>query len=293
MRTAFWCLVFGGVVACGGGSGGSNDPGSGSDIPSAQDVLADPGTAEDPGVTPDHSGGKDAEGGTDTSGGTDPGPQTDPGTIQDPGGTSDTGPGGVTYEPPNPATTFTYLLKPCDDTPPEEVPARIAGDVEIGGQTWRRLEVGDFQAPTRNGFVSYTRIHQGRYEVIGADVYQAGDPNVFLSWRFDQPIGGPISGQDGLSETTSATGTLCVMGNCDPYDISVTYTLVSSNETVQVAYGTVTGAIHIHFEQRSSDMGDFVLQSDWWVKSGIGLIKATEVPGFCGLELKSVKFPAL
>lgn len=270
------------LSACDGGSD-ATDPGSVRDLP-ATDVAGDPGAPpQDPGGIDSMT--EDPGPGTDHSGTPDPGVATDPGATTDPGS------GGVTYQPPDPATTFTYLLKGCDDLPSEEVPANLAGTEEIGGQTWRRLEVGDFQKATRNGFVSFTRIRDGRYEVIGSDVFQEGQSDAFLSWRFDQPIGGPISGRDGLTETTSASGTLCVMGSCDPYDISVTYTLVATSETVEVAYGSVTDCIHIQFEQRSSDMGEFVLESHWWVKSGIGLIKATEIPGFCGLELKSVQFP--
>jgi len=285
------------ALACDGGST-TNDPGGGGDIP-AMDVPGDPGQPpndqgqppQDPGgtdVAPADPGQTEDPTGTSDQGTLDPGGATDPGGTTDPGPGTDPGSGGVTYRPPDPSTTFTYLLKACDENPPQEVPARISETEEIGGQTWRRLEVGDFEAETRNGFVSFTRIRDGRYEVIGSDVYMEGQKDPFLSWRFDQPIGGPISGEAHLTEPTTAKGTFCVMGNCDPYEMSVTYTLVSTSETIEVAYGTVSDCIHIRFEQRSTDLGDTVLESNWWVKSGIGLIKATEVPGYCGLELKAV-----
>lgn len=299
MIRGFVAWSFAVLLACGGGGGGTDSGGGGSDSGGTDrqgedslDLPRDQGmtdvgqgeqtpvpdaTQQDPGGGPDNTV-------PDTA-------VQDPGTTTDPGVVTDTATPGVTYQPPDPATTFTYLLKVCDDNPPVEVPANLSRTEEIGGQTWRRLEVGDFEAPTRNGFVSFTRIREGRYEVIGSDVFQEGQPDPFLSWRFDDPIGGPISGDNGLTGTTETTGTLCVMGACDAYDISVTYTLVSTSETIEVAYGTVSDCIHIHFEQRSSDMGDFVLESDWWVKSGIGLIKATEIPGFCGLELKAVHLP--
>lgn len=291
-----WLLACGCALslACAGGSE-SGDPGGGADVPAtdlpdhvpAIDVAGDPdqppqdtGGTTDPGLGEETGGGADAPA-ADVAG--DPGQPP-----QDTGGTTDIGPVGVTYEPPDPSTTFTYLLQACGENPPQEVPANIAGTEEIGGSTWRRLEVGDFKAPTRNGFVSFSRIRDGRYEVIGSDVYEEGQEAPVLSWRFDQPIGGPISGQDGLTGTTSTTGTFCVTNNCDSYNISVKYTLVSTSETIDVAYGTVHDCIHIRFEQSSSDMGDYVLESNWWVKSGIGLVKATEIPGYCGLELKAV-----
>jgi len=204
---------------------------------------------------------------------------------------ADTGgePGGATYQPPAAGTLFTYLLSSCD-TPPvhREVPARIDHTQTVNGVLWHRLEVGDFEAATRDGFVSLSRVQGGRIEFLGAEVYRAGSPDPEVTFRLDTPVGGPLQGEQGATDTTSATGQICIGTSCSALDLQLTYTLVEAFASVDVPYGTVADCQHIRLEQRSSDMPGYVLTTDWWVKTGIGMVKATEVPGWCALELKSV-----
>ncbi|MBM4371940.1 MAG: hypothetical protein FJ098_09815, partial [Deltaproteobacteria bacterium] len=53
--------------------------------------------------------------------------------------------------------------------------------------------------------------------------------------------------------------------------------------------GTFDGCIHYSFVEDSTDLTGF--EVDYWVKSGVGIIKATTIPGFEALELVEVNIP--
>ena len=71
----------------------------------------------------------------------------------------------------------------------------------------------------------------------------------------------------------------------------MTYTLVATDESVDVPYGTVDDCVHVHFEIDASDMPGFTLEIGWWASSGLGMVKATEPPGLSEMELVSYTAP--
>jgi hypothetical protein len=52
-----------------------------------------------------------------------------------------------------------------------------------------------------------------------------------------------------------------------------------------VPAGTFDGCIHYEIIEDSTDLQGF--KAEYWLKSGVGMIKATVIPGFGGIELVS------
>ena len=66
-------------------------------------------------------------------------------------------------------------------------------------------------------------------------------------------------------------------------ELKVNYELIATDETVDVAYGTVDGVWHFKFE---TDVGFGPEGGELWGKPLLGIIKMTMVPGYGrGVEL--------
>jgi len=266
------------VVAWAIGCGSSkNDAGGGdsSVADTAADAGVDPGVAPDsvdddvavpPDSAPDSAADAPAEVAADTA----------PDTAPDTAGPHD-------FVVPGPGVRFTYLLQRCGGDA-FEVPGNYDTTIDLNGQTYRRVQVGDFEAATREGFETWSRFKDGTFQVAGAAVYDVGSPDPAMSYTLDPPITAPLYADEGATGTIPSGGQLCFGRACQPYEVSFAWTLVSKNASVTVPYGTVDGCIHLQIEQ-SEGGGSWGIE--WWLKEGIGLVKATEMPGFCGLELKA------
>lgn len=204
------------------------------------------------------------------------------------GGSTDTAGGGL-FEVAPPGTQFIYVLDKCGgDT--QEVPVNYDNTEDVNGETFRRIEVGDFTSTADDRLLIYSRFNQNRIEFIGASVYYPGSDGSDMSYLFEAPVGGPLDASAGDTGMTETTGEFCLGVNCSAFDIEFSYEVLDTNATIEVPYGTVDGCYHIRFQERSSDMPE-PLETNWWVKQGIGMVKTDMIPGYCGLELVSFTLP--
>lgn len=257
-RVAFLVLA-GGLWACGG------------DGETATDLGQDPGTS-DPGTF-------------------DPGP-ADPG-MADPGGT-DLGPADAAPEVPvadrfsPPAETATFVYRVASGTTTTDLPAK-AGPVETWhGREYRRLDLGDFTLADPTGVKAWANYQDNGIEFGGAEVYVGGQGNAgkpMLSYVLDQPIQGRFDGEVGKTYYTSVDGHLLVGGGDEILTVQVSYQLVATGQTAEVPYGSVKDCLLYHLVITAGDLKDWA--ADFWVKSGVGLVKATSIPGFDEVTLVS------
>ncbi|MBI5501225.1 MAG: hypothetical protein HY907_13345 [Deltaproteobacteria bacterium] len=230
--------------------------------------------------------GADADGGADADADAD----ADSGADADADGEAT----GERFVPPAAGSTFVYRVEIPGEPDPIDMPGSAGPRETFHGTEYQRLDLGDFAVADPVGVRTWANYADNAIEFGGAEVYldgtgTAGAPD-FTYW-FEVPLSGRFDGDVGAASEATATGHLVFEGDPTgtPYDITVTYTLVSTSESVTVPYGTVDGCIHYHLVTNSSDLTDYA--SDYWVKSGLGLVKATSIPGFDNCELVSAALP--
>ena len=192
------------------------------------------------------------------------------------------------FQIPDPATTFTYRVANGSGT--LDLPA-AAGPVETyHGKEYRRLDLGDFTKADPTGVKAWANFADPQIEFGGAQVFVAGSGTPgqpSIEYVLDAPITGRLDGQVGKTLDATATGHLVIGGSSQLIQVHVEYTLASANETVEVPYGSVKGCLHYHLVVSAGDLQGWA--ADYWLKSGIGLIKATSIPGFDEVDLLGVK----
>ena len=300
--TGRWSILLGIVLtlalaACGGKSKTAGDvsaDGTGHDVaadsttPDASSDATAPDAASPDAANPD-AAGPDTAGPDAVSDTALPEPAPDVPAEAAPDAPSDTGTG-HRYDPPDPATTYVYRVFKAGSADTLDLPARFAANEVKNGHEYRRLELGDLTAAEVWGLVLWSNYADDRLETGGVEVYNPGAPGQpSFAYLFDEPWGGSLLAEDGTSSTSSATGTFAIAGQEFPFEITVDFTLVSSDESVDVPAGTIAHCIHYRFTENSSDLTGFV--TDYWIKSGTGMVKATTIPGFDALELVSVSLP--
>ncbi len=271
--------IMGFVVAC-----GSEDESVGS-----KDSVGDQSAA-------DTSGSADAADTNDSADAADTNDSADAADTNDSAdapaeASGDTGAGGSgVYVAPDGATTFEYRLHANDGSDPLDLPATFAGTEDINGHTYRRFEIGDHSAAEVTGLVIWSNYAEDAMETGGAQVFYHSSPDEpSLAYTFDEPLKGSFLLDEGSSASIDATGTFNLFGDDTPFEIALEYTLVGVDETVEVPAGTFDGCIHYRFVENSTDLTGY--ETDYWVKSGVGIIKATTVPGFGAIELLSYTLP--
>ena len=171
-----------------------------------------------------------------------------------------------------------------------DLPA-AAGPIEAyHGKQYRRLDLGDYTKADPTGVKAWANFADDQIEFGGAQVFvegsgTPGQPS--MEYILDAPISGRFDGELGKTMDATATGQLVIGGSSQLIQVHVEYTLASANETVDVPYGTVKGCLHYHLVVSAGDLQGWA--TDYWVKSGIGLVKATSIPGFDEVELVAVQ----
>ena len=197
---------------------------------------------------------------------------------------------GHVYDPPDPATTYVYRVWKPGSSETIDVPGRYGDRETKNGHEYRLLELGDFTAAEIWGLHIWANYADDRLETGGVEVYNPGAPGQpSFAYMFDEPWGGSFLQEEGTSSESHATGTFLIADQEIPFEITVNFTLVSSDESVDVPAGTIEHCIHYRFTENSTDLTNF--DTDYWIKSGVGMIKATTIPGFDAMELVSVTLP--
>lgn len=197
---------------------------------------------------------------------------------------------GSVYDPPDPATTYVYRVWKAGSSETIDMPARFGARETKAGREYRRLEVGDFTQAEIWGVIIWSNNDGTSLETGGAEVYNpgaSGQPS--FAYVFDEPLKGSFLLDEGATDETTASGKFVIGGQELPFDITLTFTLVSKDESVTVPAGTIDHCIHYKFVENSTDLSNFNV--DYWIKSGVGMVKATVIPGFDALELVSVTLP--
>jgi len=193
----------------------------------------------------------------------------------------------ATFELPKPGSTLAYRIHRGGTNGTFDAAAHYGTPKTLGGVVFQRVEVGDFKQADTEGFVFYNRFADGQVQFGGSEVYNKGDganePDFAI--LLDTPVGGPVDAPAGYSATTKSDGQMCFGKDCTPFHVEATFTIVARDVTVDTAFGKVTGCLHIHIKNTATDLGDFVLETDWYAKSGIGMVKAQNPPGFEMAEL--------
>ena len=197
------------------------------------------------------------------------------------------GVGGQIFVPPAETTTYVYRVEGAGpEVAAADLPAKYGPKEDYNGHIYRRMDVGDFTVAEPIGVKIWTLYENDTLQTGGAQVFNPGTNGEFtFAYAFDEPLLGNLNGEVDVPQVTNTTGKFTIMGFDSPFEITLTYTLKSLNASITVPAGTFDGCIHYEIIEDSTDLQGF--KAEYWLKSGVGMIKATVIPGFGGVELVS------
>lgn len=192
---------------------------------------------------------------------------------------------GVFFALPPEGSTFVYDLDGA------ELPAAFTGPELLVTEEYYKLEFGDFTSEDPDGLKIWFRYTDEVIEAAGAQVYTSGLGAVdtaFFEYFLDTLLVIDLSAPLNTPQDTHGAGEMCFYGtNCDPFQIDITYTVVERDASVTAPAGTEQGCIHLTMSISATDLGGAVLEADYYLKSGVGLISGTFPPGYDSVELVS------
>gem|GEM_PF-2368131 len=196
---------------------------------------------------------------------------------------------GQVFVPPPASATYVYRVG-VPGGAPVDMPARYGDKEMYHGHLYRLMEVGDFTQESITGVRIWALYENDTFQTGGAEVYnpgKLGEPS--FAYAFEEPLLGNLNGEIGEEQVTETTGQLIFGTDGVPFSIKITYILLSKNASVEVPAGKFDGCIHYKIVEDSSDLQGY--EAEYWLKSGIGMVKATVIPGFDAMELVSYEIP--
>lgn len=296
MKRAFCVVILGVIVfavSCGGDSKEST-PDLKQDVTELDsnigDASADTSGLPDSINKPDHGPTPDGQVESDGTVEEDAAADVEPEDQQTPEDTSvpDAQPGQV-FVPPPATATYVYRVGVPGGSP-VDMPARYGDKEMYHGHLYRLMEVGDFTQEEITGVRIWALYENDTFQTGGAEVYNPGKLGApSFAYAFDEPLLGNLNGEIGEEQVTQTTGQLIFGTDGIPFSIKLTYTLLSKDASVEVPAGKFDGCIHYKIVEDSNDLQGY--EAEYWLKSGVGMIKATVIPGFDAMELVSYDIP--
>lgn len=173
-----------------------------------------------------------------------------------------------------PPTTATFIYEVVDEKgATSAVPMRFAGEIELAGVPFTRLQAGDFGAPDPTAAEAWLDFDGGDLMVGGFAVWQPGmgDPSIpDVTVTAAEPVRVPMDVPVGEPQHRDAVGLVSLGGGAtQSVDVSVDWTLVETDGTLKTPLGLQHGLLHSTVS--ASVMGTTVT-GEIWGRSGVGFV---------------------
>ncbi|HDH97020.1 MAG TPA: hypothetical protein ENF73_04770 [Proteobacteria bacterium] len=173
---------------------------------------------------------------------------------------------------------------------------KVLGDDEFNGETYTKIEMGDFEAQDIMGFHGWFDFSTpGEIGFAGAEIYwwnAKDDTEPDGIFNLDEPVYIFVNRTLNEPKTDSADGTWTIWGNPTSFHVELTSETVDLDATVTVPYGTVEHCVRVDVDihEEFGDYPDFDGNASFYFHKELGFVKieGANLMGF-SLQLKEFR----
>ncbi|HOD09089.1 MAG TPA: hypothetical protein PKG98_13475 [Myxococcota bacterium] len=202
--------------------------------------------------------------------------------------------------PPDLRTTYVYRLYTGGPGEYVDMPGLLQPEaVEYDQDDWFVGQVENFTESAKEGLNVY--VSPALDEDMGVGLFFKatevfnGQAEPQFWYTFEPAIAAYANIPVGVKQTVTATGELGFsFDQTQPVEAKVEYTLVSTDESVEIPFGTVEGCFYYSVDAWEGINGADLqgpMHVDVYAKPDFGIVAISMVPGYGAMELVSVQFP--